>query len=541
MQTFESSFSRLPVEPLTIGRYVLHREIARGGMATIHIARLIGHEGFSRIVAAKRLHAELAQDPEFVEMFLTEARIASRLQHRNIVPVLDVVTTDDEIVLVQELIHGAPLHWLMHRTRNEGVRVPIDIAVAIACHLLSGLHAAHELTDELGTRFNVVHRDVSPQNVMVATDGTARLLDFGIAKTALAANTTRAGVYKGKLSYSAPEQLRGAATRQSDLYSLSVVLWELLVGRRMHVAQADTELIMKILNCEAPLILASVGDTTSMDRATWDQLAALEPIVQRGLALSAEDRWETAVQMEEALLQVVAPASSSTIAAWLKHAAKELLDKQDRLISADETSWRRLAQPVPSSGPAIGHSPRPSPRVSALELPLPAPALPPQPQPQSMFPELRGHGLVIGVLGTLIALAILGIVAVVRTQAHVDTRAPLMQTSESRPVIITPAPARSEITASATTTPRQPTVSPPRPTVPTPRPVEPRPTIARTQPPPARRPAPAVRPPPSRPAVVREREPEQRAAPKSSSPEAPSCDPPYYFRGSKKLFKPACL
>ncbi|MEO8705360.1 MAG: protein kinase, partial [Kofleriaceae bacterium] len=158
---------------VTIGRYILHRQIARGGMATIHIARLMGDEGFSRIVAAKRLLPEFAEDSDFVAMFLDEARIASKVHHRNVVPVLDVVTAMDEVVLVQEYVHGAPVHWLLNKTRQLHTHVPVPVAVAIASGVLAGLHAAHEMVDEMGMPLNVVHRDVSPQNVMVATDGTA--------------------------------------------------------------------------------------------------------------------------------------------------------------------------------------------------------------------------------------------------------------------------------------------------------------------------------------------------------------------------------
>src|SRR5215471_18618099 len=124
-------------QAVTIGRYLLHRQIARGGMATIHIARLMGDVGFSRIVAAKRLLPEFAEDPEFVAMFLDEARIASKVHHRNVVPVLDVVTTGEEAILVQEYVHGAPLHWLLRTARQGKTRIPPDIAVSIACQVLA--------------------------------------------------------------------------------------------------------------------------------------------------------------------------------------------------------------------------------------------------------------------------------------------------------------------------------------------------------------------------------------------------------------------
>src|SRR6187397_1932758 len=126
---------------ITVGRYLLHRKIARGGMATIHIARLMGDVGFSRIVAAKRIHPELAEDKEFVAMFLDEARIASKVHHRNVVPVLDVVTYGEEVVLVQEYVHGVPLQWLLKTSLNSGEQIPVNIAVSVACQVLAGLQA----------------------------------------------------------------------------------------------------------------------------------------------------------------------------------------------------------------------------------------------------------------------------------------------------------------------------------------------------------------------------------------------------------------
>ena len=169
-------------QTVTIGRYLLHRQIARGGMATIHIGRLMGDEGFSRIVAAKRLHPEFAEDPEFVEMFLDEARIASRVNHRNVVPVLDVVKANDEVVLVQEYVHGVPLHWLLRTAHEASSHVPLNVAVSLACQVLGGLQAAHDTCDQLGNPLHIVHRDVSPQNIMVATDGTARSEERRVGK-----------------------------------------------------------------------------------------------------------------------------------------------------------------------------------------------------------------------------------------------------------------------------------------------------------------------------------------------------------------------
>jgi serine/threonine-protein kinase len=330
---------------ITIGRYLLHRQIARGGMATIHIARLVGDEGFTRIVAAKRLHPEFAEDAEFVQMFLDEARVASKVHHRNVVPVLDVVHTGEEVVLVQEYVHGVPLHWLLRTAYEAKTHVPINVAVALGCQVLAGLQAAHETVDEIGTPLDIVHRDVSPQNVMVAIDGTARLLDFGVAKASMGAHVTRDGTFKGKLAYSAPEQIRGRATQQSDVYALSVVLWELLVGHRMHgSAQAEAELVGEILSGSLPTITdALAAEREWLGNNRWRQLETLEPIIQRGLATELDARWPSASEMEAALATAVTPASSTGVAAWLKALGKSFLEGRDRVIAEEESSWRRDA------------------------------------------------------------------------------------------------------------------------------------------------------------------------------------------------------
>jgi len=192
-------------------------------MATVHIGRLVGPAGFARIVAIKRMHAQFAADPDFVAMFLDEAWLAARIQHPNVVQTLDVVTTEGELFLVMEYVQGETLARLERSAREAGELPPARVVVGIASSMLHGLHAAHEAKDESGKALSIVHRDVSPQNVMVGVDGIARLLDFGVAKATVRLQTTREGQLKGKLAYMAPEQLAGQATRASDIYSAGVV------------------------------------------------------------------------------------------------------------------------------------------------------------------------------------------------------------------------------------------------------------------------------------------------------------------------------
>ncbi len=507
-----------PQNSIEIGRYLLHRQIARGGMATIHIARLVGDEGFTRIVAAKRLHPEFAEDGDFVSMFLDEARIASKVHHRNVVPVLDVVTTGQEVVLVQEYVHGAPLHTLLRTAHEAKTRVPINIAVSIGCQVLAGLQAAHETTDEMGEPLDVVHRDVSPQNIMIATDGTARLLDFGIAKATMAAHITREGLFKGKLAYSAPEHIRGHATQQSDLYSLTVVLWELLVGHRMHNnAQSEAELIGQVMSGRVEKltdVLASERERLGSNR--WKQLELLEAIIAKGLAVDTSKRWRTAAEMEAALASAVAPASTTGVSGWIKNLGASFLADRDRMIALEEASYRSTVRPSPLRRPS-----QPGPHTDVGTVPSGAPAL---------FRH-RGRLLAAAAIGGFM-LVLAFIIWMTRTPA-VDVAAtvplpllpqapaptiPVVVAPPAPPRAVAPAPIGSVSTAAAASTVSE---SRPRPVANVVRPQQ-RPAVRPIRPQP-REAAPAVEPP----------------APVEAA--KPDCNPPYYFDGAKKVFKPACL
>jgi eukaryotic-like serine/threonine-protein kinase len=171
-------------------------------MATVHFGRLVGAVGFSRIVAIKRLHPHLAKDKEFTSMFLDEARLAARVRHPNVVPLLDVAAMGEEVLLVMEYVPGVPLASLLRAVSAKGELVAPDVAAAVVCGVLHGLHAAHEATDEAGAPLHIVHRDVSPQNILVGVDGVPRVLDFGVAKAEGRMHTTRDGTLKGKLAWS---------------------------------------------------------------------------------------------------------------------------------------------------------------------------------------------------------------------------------------------------------------------------------------------------------------------------------------------------
>src|SRR4051812_39726612 len=295
--------------PRTVGRYVLYGELAAGGMATVHFGRLSGPVGFSRTVAIKRLHPHFAKDPEFVTMFLDEARLCGRIRHPNVVPTLDVVTTQGEIFIVMEYVAGEALSKLMRTAGQKNILMPPKVAATIMSSVLHGLHAAHQTKDEHGRELGIVHRDVSPQNVLVGADGTARVLDFGVAKAAGRLQTTRDGQVKGKIAYMPPEQLSGApVNRQVDVYAAAVVLWEMLTGRRLF--DGETEAIVLARAIEGTV------EPPSSHNAFLEP--AVDAIVLRGLARDPEMRFATAREMALALEQTIGLASPSEVGEWVE-------------------------------------------------------------------------------------------------------------------------------------------------------------------------------------------------------------------------------
>ncbi len=312
---------------LTVGRYALRHEIAAGGMAVVHLGRLLGPAGFSKTVAIKRLHPHLARDPEFVAMFLDEARLAGRIRHPNVVSTLDVVATDSELFVVLEYIPGDALARLLRAARDAGERVPLPIAASIMVDVLHGLHAAHEVRDDRGEALGLVHRDVSPQNVLVGSDGAAHVIDFGVAKATGRAQVTREGQLKGKLAYMAPEQLLGQPVdRRADVFGASVVFWEMLTGERLFDGPTEGEIYGKVLRADVARpskLVSGVGRRT-------------DAIVLRGLARNPARRYESARAMALAVEKALPLAPASQVGEWVEHLVAETLAERRRQIESLE-------------------------------------------------------------------------------------------------------------------------------------------------------------------------------------------------------------
>jgi serine/threonine-protein kinase len=339
-------------QPRVIGRYALYDEIASGGMATVHFGRLRGPLGFSRTVAVKRLHPQYARDPEFVAMFIDEARLAARIRHPNVVQTLDVVATEGELFLVMDYVQGESLSRLLRATRTVGP-VPVRVASAIVCGALHGLHAAHEATDEHGQPLGLVHRDMSPQNVLVGIDGISRVLDFGVAVAAGRAQTTGQGKIKGKFGYMAPEQIQGRVSRQSDVFATGVVLWEVLTGRRLFPGDDPRQVLGNILS----------GEIVPPGRLASRLPAGIDKIVMRSLDRDTAKRYATAREMALDLEACLGLASPSQVGTWVESLAGSALSLRAAAIAEIESSSStvvdvtELAQ-LESTPPESGVSPR---------------------------------------------------------------------------------------------------------------------------------------------------------------------------------------
>lgn len=323
-----------------VGRYALYGKLATGGMATVHFGRLLGPVGFSRTVAIKRLHPQYAKDPEFVAMFLDEARLAARIQHPNVVATLDVVALEEELLLVMDYIRGEAFSRLMRAARKKGIEPPLSFVAAIIAGMLHGLHAAHEVTDERGQPLRVVHRDVSPQNVLVGVDGVPRLLDFGIAKAGARVQVTRDGQVKGKLSYMSPEQLTGQPVdRRADLFAAGIVLWEALTGKRLFLADDTQDIIRRIVDLPVPapsLLNPAVPE-------------AFDRIVARALDKDPNARFSTAREFAVALEHSVDIMNAREVGEWVEEIAGDVLELREQAL-AELESFSSVTELSPATG-----------------------------------------------------------------------------------------------------------------------------------------------------------------------------------------------
>ena len=313
-----------------MGRYSLFDQFAAGGIATVHFGRIDGAGRFSRVVAIKRLLAHLTKNEEFTAMLLQEARLAARVRHPNVVPTLDVVTLLGDVLLVLEYVHGEALSTLCRiQAKQKKDHVPLNIAATIMHDVLSGLCAVHEATDEKGRMLGLIHRDISPPNIVVGADGYSRVLDFGIAKALEHIEETMPNRLKGKIGYMSPEQIRGeGATQSSDVFAAGVILWELLATRRLFASSNEADRMKQIVS----------GNYPRPSRYRSGLPKTLEQVAMRALDVDPKARYQNAREFYEALEQDLPRASARAVSEWVHELAKDTLTERAHMIAQVE-NW----------------------------------------------------------------------------------------------------------------------------------------------------------------------------------------------------------
>ncbi|MFO0617608.1 MAG: protein kinase [Polyangiaceae bacterium] len=433
-----------------VGRYLMFEAFASGGMASIHFGRLSADAGFARLVVLKRLHPQFANDSEFVAMFTDEARVSARVQHPNVVSVHDVVKDGEELLLVMDYVHGEPLSKLIRAARDRGAKVPARIAAGIVAQALHGLHAAHEARGEGGKPLQIVHRDVSPQNILVGADGVARVVDFGVAKALGRSQHTAEGNMKGKVRYFAPEQLTNDVDRRTDVFAASVVLWETLRAERLFSGDTQWEIIQSVLSREIPNPAEEDPDVP----------VALGEALMTGLRRERAERHATARAMATAI-EKAGVASSGEIAEWMEDLVGDDLEARREQIAALE-GLEDVAPPPSLRAPRVGSTApiveRASPKVedakSSVDVETPAPAQRSAELAASRpnrFPWAAVIGAIVGVGGVAFGLGI----AMRRPEPPaVPVSAPTLTANET-PVVSSAAPSSTH-EAEAPSTPSVP-------------------------------------------------------------------------------------
>jgi len=356
-----------PTMPSKLGRYTLLSEIARGGMGAVYLARLHADAGIEKIVAIKVIRHDLAKEHRVVQMFLDEARIASRIGHSNVCAVFDVGIVEGSHFFAMEYLEGESLSKVLAALRARGAeRRPANharILARVLAQACEGLHAAHELTDVDGTPLAVVHRDVSPSNVFVTYDGTVKVMDFGIAWAARRVRASLSGELKGKVGYFAPEVLRGdAADRRVDVWGIGIVAWELLTGERLFRRETSAATLEAVLTEAIPAPSLIAGDVPK----------ELDRVVVRALERSPGMRHPTARALGQELEAVVAletrAVGAAEISAWMSELFPEGREKARHrfveLVGASAQTDIRVELPAAAAG---AQSPAQSTTLSALD------------------------------------------------------------------------------------------------------------------------------------------------------------------------------
>jgi predicted Zn finger-like uncharacterized protein len=313
--TIKSPFEKGP--PSQFGKFRDLKRLASGGMGDIYLAKLGGAEGFEREMVLKVLHPHLAKDQSFAQAMVDEAKLTVLLQHPNIVQMYNLERTGELLYCVLEYVPGKSLSAIQRIHRKKGGTIPLPMAIYIITEALEGLGYAHDLTDRRGEPLHIVHRDISPQNILITRDGWVKIIDFGIAKAATRMTQTRPGMIKGKFAYMAPEQLKGESDHRADLFAMGVTLWETLAGVRLFHSTTDVDTLQKVLHMDPPPIHLTHPDIPK----------EMDTILGKALCKDPEKRYLTAREFRADLLRFMAPMTKEDMRATVDIEASTLGDR----------------------------------------------------------------------------------------------------------------------------------------------------------------------------------------------------------------------
>ncbi|HZH17885.1 MAG TPA: protein kinase [Archangium sp.] len=384
------------------GKYQLLRKIASGGMGQVFLALERG-AGLERLVVLKLILPHLAEDEDFLTMFVEEARLVARLGHPNLITILELTEIDGRHCLAMEYVQGDDVRRLEKYARSQGKPLPVGLVLRIIAEAAAGLHYAHQARNPQGQPLQLVHRDVSPQNILVGFDGGVKVIDFGVAKAAGSASNTATGVLKGKYPYMSPEQANGQPVDgRSDLFALGVVLWEMLTGRRLFKGESDLMTLRLVRDCQVPV----------PSQLNPKLPPGVDELVLKALAPTPEGRFPDCgafrLAIEDYILQYRLPASNAHLSAYLRDLYTERITRESDPANLDQlaedadldaksnpsrSSVRSLSQ-QPASGPRIatpagtGTPVVPPPRPLTKSNGPPTLSIPPVPEPKRRVPKV---------------------------------------------------------------------------------------------------------------------------------------------------------
>jgi len=334
------------------GEYKILKKIATGGMAEVFLAKRVGMKGFEKLLAIKRILPQFSENEEFIAMFTDEAKIAAKLNHRNIVQIYDFGSQQGSHYIAMEYIFGKDLRSILKKSKERGDQLPLAQCAYIITEAAKGLEYAHTLRDHFGNHLQIIHRDISPQNILISYEGEVTLADFGIAKAVSKSTETRAGVLKGKILYMSPEQAWGKSIdRRSDLYSLGVVLYEMVTQRKIFDADSEFSMLEKVRNAQIefpPHVFQNIPTNFLQ-------------IIQKALEKNPDHRYQSAhdmrVDLENYLLSTQERLSEKAIANYLKHLFREDIEEErkiltesteilvEKMVAAEPPTWPPVREP----------------------------------------------------------------------------------------------------------------------------------------------------------------------------------------------------